>query len=98
MAVSEVKVTITDYIIVPFSAEGEGIESFLKVRKKTQSFLSGKLKQTHGALMVIAWLISGSIGLLMPRYMKRTWLGWSFYKKDMWFVVKDSIYDSCKDL
>lgn len=36
--------------------------------------------------MVIAWLISGSIGVLMPRYMKKTWVGRQFYKKDLWFV------------
>ena len=37
--------------------------------------------------MVIAWLMAASIGVLMPRYMKRTWVGKQIMKKDRWFVV-----------
>nr|CAH0100348.1 unnamed protein product [Daphnia galeata] len=44
------------------------------------------LKQLHGSFMVIAWLMAASTGLLMPRYMKKTWVGKQFMKKDLWFV------------
>ena len=37
--------------------------------------------------MVIAWLMAASIGVLMPRYMKRTWVGKQIMKKDRWFIV-----------
>ncbi|XP_057375534.2 putative ferric-chelate reductase 1 homolog [Daphnia carinata] len=44
------------------------------------------LKQLHGSFMVIAWLMAASIGVLMPRYMKKTWVGKQIMKKDRWFV------------
>ncbi|KAI9554365.1 hypothetical protein GHT06_019637 [Daphnia sinensis] len=44
------------------------------------------LKQLHGSFMVVAWLIAASVGVLMPRYMKKTWVGKQFMKKDLWFV------------
>jgi hypothetical protein len=47
----------------------------------------GVLKQLHGSFMVIAWLMAASVGVLMPRYMKKTWVGKQFMKKDLWFVV-----------
>lgn len=37
--------------------------------------------------MVVAWLIAASIGILIPRHMKRTWVGKKFMGKDRWFVV-----------
>jgi hypothetical protein len=50
----------------------------------------GVLKQLHGSFMVIAWLMAASVGMLMPRYMKKTWVGKEFMKKDLWFVVSFS--------
>ncbi|XP_045030123.1 putative ferric-chelate reductase 1 homolog [Daphnia magna] len=44
------------------------------------------LKQLHGSFMVVAWLVAASVGVLMPRYMKKTWVGKQFMKKDLWFV------------
>lgn len=40
--------------------------------------------------MVIAWLMAASVGILMPRYMKKTWVGKKFMKKDLWFVVRQT--------
>ena len=51
----------------------------------------GVLKQLHGSFMVIAWLMAASTGLLMPRYMKKTWVGKQFMKKDLWFVVRNPL-------
>ena len=50
------------------------------------------LKQLHGSFMVIAWLMAASTGLLMPRYMKKTWVGKQFMKKDLWFVVRHPLH------
>ena len=47
----------------------------------------GILQQLHGSFMIIAWLISGSIGIMLPRYMKKTWVGKQFMGKDIWFAV-----------
>ena len=52
----------------------------------------GVLKQLHGSFMVIAWLMAASTGLLMPRYMKKTWVGKQFMKKDLWFVVRHPLH------
>lgn len=45
------------------------------------------LKQLHGSFMVTAWLISASIGVMLPRYMKKTWVGKQLMGKDMWFAL-----------
>ena len=37
--------------------------------------------------MVTAWLISASIGVMLPRYMKKTWVGKQLMGKDMWFAL-----------
>lgn len=46
----------------------------------------GVLKKLHGSLMVIAWLMASSIGMLFPRYMKKTWVGKQWMGKDRWFM------------
>ena len=43
----------------------------------------------HGSLMVIAWLIAASVGVLMPRYMKKSFDGRQMMGKDLWFIVSD---------
>ena len=70
--------TFLDFVIFSF------ILSFLQCCK-------GVLKQLHGSFMVIAWLMAASTGLLMPRYMKKTWVGKQFMKKDLWFVVRNPL-------
>ncbi|KAI9554364.1 hypothetical protein GHT06_019636 [Daphnia sinensis] len=49
------------------------------------------LKQLHGSFMVIAWLMAASTGVMMPRYMKKTWVGKQFMKKDLWFVYHQGL-------
>ena len=48
---------------------------------------SGMLKRIHGSLMVAAWLIAASVGMMFPRYMKKTWTGKQWLGKDRWFIV-----------
>ncbi len=45
------------------------------------------LMQLHGSLMVIAWLMAASVGILMPRYLRDGFKGRKLMGKDLWFVV-----------
>jgi len=44
------------------------------------------LVKVHGALMVAAWLIAGSLGVTIARYFRQTWVGKTIMGKDLWFV------------
>lgn len=41
----------------------------------------------HGAFMLIAWIGTASIGILLARYYKQTWVGSQVCGKDQWFAV-----------
>lgn len=41
----------------------------------------------HGSFMVAAWIGSASIGILLARYFKKTWVGSQLCGKDQWFAV-----------
>ena len=45
------------------------------------------LLRLHGAFMIIAWIGTASIGILLARYFKQTWVGSSLCGKDIWFAV-----------
>lgn len=45
------------------------------------------LGRLHGTFMVLAWILSASLGHVIARYFKRTWMIWRIYKYDVWFVV-----------
>ncbi|XP_063701077.1 putative ferric-chelate reductase 1 homolog isoform X2 [Culicoides brevitarsis] len=40
----------------------------------------------HGAFMVAAWIGTASLGILLARYFKQTWIGSSSCGKDIWFA------------
>ncbi|XP_017300331.1 putative ferric-chelate reductase 1 homolog [Diaphorina citri] len=40
----------------------------------------------HGAFMIAAWIGAASIGIVMARYYKQTWIGSSLCSKDIWFA------------
>lgn len=42
--------------------------------------------ETHGVLMVIAWIGFASVGMFMARYMRKTWSK-KVFSKDIWFQV-----------
>ncbi|XP_036332126.1 putative ferric-chelate reductase 1 homolog [Rhagoletis pomonella] len=44
------------------------------------------LLRLHGAFMVIAWIGTTSLGILLARYFKQTWVGKQTCGKDQWFV------------
>ena len=54
------------------------------------SFVADSLVKVHGALMVAAWLIAGSMGITIARYFRQTWVGKTIMGKDLWFVVRHS--------
>lgn len=37
--------------------------------------------------MIIAWIGTASLGILLARYFKTTWVGSQMCGKDQWFVV-----------
>lgn len=52
--------------------------------------LSGASKiliRIHGSFMLAAWIGTVSIGTLMARYYRNTWVGSQLWGKDIWFVV-----------
>ncbi|XP_015126559.1 putative ferric-chelate reductase 1 homolog [Diachasma alloeum] len=44
------------------------------------------LIRVHGALMIASWIGTASVGILMARYYKQTWLRSSLCGKDQWFA------------
>ncbi|XP_014093279.2 putative ferric-chelate reductase 1 homolog isoform X1 [Bactrocera oleae] len=44
------------------------------------------LLRLHGAFMVIAWIGTTSLGIILARYFKQTWVGKQICGKDQWFV------------
>ncbi|XP_037920288.1 putative ferric-chelate reductase 1 homolog isoform X2 [Hermetia illucens] len=44
------------------------------------------LLRLHGAFMVTAWIGTTSLGILLARYFKQTWVGSQLCGKDQWFA------------
>ncbi|KAF5888429.1 putative ferric-chelate reductase 1, partial [Clarias magur] len=53
---------------------------------ESQSELAPIVK-AHGCLMLIAWMTTGSMGMLIARFLKRAGAGQSLCGKDFWFVA-----------
>lgn len=45
------------------------------------------LLRLHGAFMLIAWVGTASVGILLARYYRQTWVGSQMCGKDQWFAV-----------
>uniref|UniRef100_I3JPK3 Putative ferric-chelate reductase 1 n=1 Tax=Oreochromis niloticus TaxID=8128 RepID=I3JPK3_ORENI len=43
--------------------------------------------KAHGSLMLIAWMTTGSLGMMVARYLKKMAKGTRMCDKDLWFVV-----------
>ena len=48
---------------------------------------SSLLIQLHGAVMVIAWVMTSSLGIFVARYYKQTHTDFNPFNKAFWFVV-----------
>lgn len=60
------------------------------LRLSEVSSVAGRSKlllRLHGAFMIVAWIGTASIGILLARYFKQTWVGSSTCGKDIWFAV-----------
>ncbi|XP_063393273.1 putative ferric-chelate reductase 1 homolog isoform X1 [Cydia fagiglandana] len=44
------------------------------------------LLKLHGSFMIAAWLGSASLGILLARYFRQTWVGKQLGGKDIWFA------------
>ncbi|KAJ0171929.1 hypothetical protein K1T71_012692 [Dendrolimus kikuchii] len=44
------------------------------------------LIKLHGSFMLIAWIGAASLGILLARYFKQTWVGKQLGGKDIWFA------------
>ncbi|GJQ82659.1 hypothetical protein Trydic_g19676 [Trypoxylus dichotomus] len=44
------------------------------------------LLRLHGALMLTAWIGTASVGILLARYFRQTWVGSQLCGKDLWFA------------
>lgn len=47
---------------------------------------SKTLLKLHGCCMVLAWLGTASLGILLARYFRQTWVGKQLGGKDIWFA------------
>lgn len=71
-----------DIIFVP-SSQAMLLSEVSNVQGKSKILL-----RLHGALMITAWIGTASIGILLARYFKQTWVGSSLCGKDQWFAVR----------
>lgn len=53
---------------------------------------SAILIRLHGAFMLVAWIGTASIGILLARYYRQTWVGSQLCGKDLWFAVCKIIF------
>ena len=50
-----------------------------------------------GALMLIAWMTTGSLGMMVARYLKGVTKGHNLWGKDVWFLVRlESFFSPAK--
>lgn len=50
------------------------------------------LVRLHGSFMLAAWIGTASVGILLARYYRQTWVGTSLMGKDLWFAVSTTKY------
>lgn len=53
----------------------------------TAAASSKLLLKLHGSFMLLAWLGTASLGILLARYFRQTWVGKQLGGKDIWFAV-----------
>ncbi|ESN96445.1 hypothetical protein HELRODRAFT_189243 [Helobdella robusta] len=58
------------------------------------SKVSNSLIKAHGILMVIAWLMCASTGMLLPRYFKSAWKDSKLCKQAVWFRLHQVMMSS----
>ena len=61
---------------------------------QTLGAASTLLLRLHGSFMIAAWIGTTSLGIILARYFKQTWVGSQTCGKDQWFAVS-IILKSC---
>lgn len=52
------------------------------------------LNYVSGTLMLIAWMTTGTLGMMVARYMKGMAKGQNLCGKDVWFLVRHHKYNN----
>jgi len=64
------------------TAEASALSEIKSLRTSSKLLL-----RLHGSFMIVAWIGAASIGIVVARYYKQTWVGGSCCSKDLWFGV-----------
>lgn len=64
------------------TAESSALSEIKSLRTSSKLLL-----RLHGSFMIVAWIGAASIGIVVARYYKQTWVGASCCSKDLWFGV-----------
>lgn len=56
------------------------------------------LIRIHGALMIASWIGTASIGMLLARYYRQTWVNSQLCRKDQWFAVSGEFSGNCANI
>uniref|UniRef100_A0A2H8TDL1 Putative ferric-chelate reductase 1 n=1 Tax=Melanaphis sacchari TaxID=742174 RepID=A0A2H8TDL1_9HEMI len=62
------------------TAESSALSEIKSLRTSSKLLL-----RLHGSFMIVAWIGAASIGIVVARYYKQTWVGGSCCSKDLWF-------------
>ncbi|XP_030765696.1 putative ferric-chelate reductase 1 homolog [Sitophilus oryzae] len=68
-------------IVYLASAEPQALADVSALAAKSKLLI-----RLHGCFMLAAWLGTASIGILLARYYRQTWVGHQMFGKDMWFA------------
>lgn len=64
------------------TAESSALSEIKSLRTSSKLLL-----RLHGSFMIVAWIGAASIGIVIARYYRQTWVGGSCCSKDLWFGV-----------
>ncbi|XP_048832553.1 putative ferric-chelate reductase 1 [Brienomyrus brachyistius] len=53
----------------------------------TKAVNDSRPAKAHGSLMLIAWMTTGSLGMIIARYLKTATEGRSYWNRDFWFLA-----------
>lgn len=87
--------------LIYVAANGVGFHDLVFTASGEKRFLSDVrslktadklLVRLHGAFMIAAWIGTASIGIVLARYFKQTWVESSLCAKDLWFAVSNLLF------
>lgn len=72
------------------TAEASSLSEIKSLRTSSKLLL-----RLHGSFMIVAWIGAASIGIVIARYYRQTWVGASCCSKDLWFGVSHATSSLC---